>query len=197
MDSLWAEAVTGGRFLSTGDLQLLLSHLFLNDHYIIKLILPSYLQSQCQQQQPRAIGGRKFLWMRPWKKKFSTPSICKEVLKRIVRDFFNDFQLSTWKMSRRTWESLDFFRELKRMRQTASAWLTRRLWGHVVRTPEMQQFRAFHLVSPSRCCRSPAHIPYPHNFRAHWPDCQSLAVLSEDFLSFGPSLSTAQQTWRC
>ena len=77
MDSLWAEAVTGGRFFSAGDLQLLLSHLFLNDHYIIKLILPSYLQSQCQQQQPRAIGDRKFLWMRLWgKKKFSPPSIC-------------------------------------------------------------------------------------------------------------------------
>ena len=55
-------------------------------------------------------------------------SICEEFLKRIVRDFFNDFQLSTWKnVSRRTWESLDLFRELKRVRQTAFAWLTQRL----------------------------------------------------------------------
>ena len=85
------------------------------------------------------------------KKKFSTPSICEDVLKRIVRDFFNDFQLSTWKtMSRWTWDSLDSFRELKRMRQTASTWLTQRLGGHVVRMSEMFQFRAFYLVSPSR-----------------------------------------------
>ena len=64
-----AETVTERRLLSACDLQLLLSHLFLNVNYIISLILPSYLQSQFQQWQPRTIGDRKFLWMRLWKKK--------------------------------------------------------------------------------------------------------------------------------